>query len=383
MKISLKRKKLSSGKISLYIEYYKGSIKDENGKETHLREFEFLGKDIGYLTDPKDKAEEKKNKEILQLAENILAIRRSEFLQGKYGFIDRSKLSITLFEYFEELKEARSSYLSNYGTWKSVKRYINQYFHSSTTLEELTIGSINGFKTFLDKEALTKHGTPLKHGSKYSYFNRFRAVLKQAYEEGYITNHKLLKVKSFEEKDPKREYLTFEEVQALAKTECKYEVVKRAFLFSCLTGLRWSDIFKLKWDEVRDEVRGDNVDHRIIFTQQKTDELEYMYISKQARELLGERKSSDSRVFVNLQYGSAMNTEILRWCMKAGITKHITFHCARHTAATLILEAGADLYTVMKILGHKDIRTTQIYAKIVDKKLKETANLIPTLNLEI
>ncbi len=173
--------------------------------------------------------------------------------------------------------------------------------------------------------------------------------------------------------------MTFEELQALAVTDCKYEVVKRAFLFSCLTGLRWSDVFKLTWNEVRDEYD----EHRIFFTQQKTDDLEYMYISKQARELLGERNYSNPRVFVNLNYGTGTNTEILRWCMKAGITKHITFHCARHTAATLLLEAGADLYTVMKVLGHKDIRTTQIYAKIVDKRLKEASNLLPTLNLEL
>ena len=172
---------------------------------------------------------------------------------------------------------------------------------------------------------------------------------------------------------------TFEELQNLAVTDCKYEVVKRAFLFSCLTGLRWSDVFKLTWKEVRDE----NDDHRIFFTQQKTDDLEYMYISKQARELLGERNYANPIVFVNLNYGTGTNTEILRWCMKAGITKHITFHCARHTAATLLLEAGADLYTVMKVLGHKDIRTTQIYAKIVDKRLKEASNLLPTLNLEL
>ena len=115
----------------------------------------------------------------------------------------------------------------------------------------------------------------------------------------------------------------------------------------------------------------------------KTEDLEYMYISKQARELLGERDMKNPRVFVNLSYGSATNTELLRWCMKAGITKHITFHCGRHTAATLLLENGADLYTVMKILGHKDIRTTQIYAKIVDKKLKEASDLLPSLNLEL
>ncbi|MGV0923971.1 site-specific integrase [Empedobacter tilapiae] len=380
MKISLKQKKLNSGKISLYLEYYKGSKINDNGKEIHNREFEYLGKEIGYLlSNPLNAIEKKNNKEILELAENILAIRRSEFLQGKFGIVDRDKANITLYEYFDQLKEHRSSYLSNYGTWKSVKRYIDQYFHHSTTLSELTIDSINGFKRYLDVDAKTKHDTPLKHGSKYSYFNRFRATIKQAYEEGYITNHKLLKIKPFEEKESQREYLTFEELQAIASTECKYNILKKAFLFSCLTGLRWSDIYKLKWHEVRDE----NDVHRIIFTQKKTDDLEYMYISKQARELLGERNMSNPRVFINLNYSSATNTELLRWCMKAGITKHITFHCARHTAATLLLEAGADLYTVMKVLGHKDIRTTQIYAKIVDKRLKEASNLLPTLNLEL
>ena len=68
--------------------------------------------------------------------------------------------------------------------------------------------------------------------------------------------------------------------------------------------------------------------------------------------------------------------------MRAGITKHITFHSARHTHAILLLENGADIYTVSKILGHKEIRTTQIYAKIVDKKKKEAANLIPELEID-
>ena len=133
----LKQKKLNTGKISLYLEYYKGSYKDENGKEIHNREFEYLSKEIGYLIiDPLKADEKKKNKEILELAENILAIRKSELLQGKFGIVDRDKSKISLTDYFDTLKEHRSSYLSNYGTWKSVKRYIDQYFHSSTTLSE-------------------------------------------------------------------------------------------------------------------------------------------------------------------------------------------------------------------------------------------------------
>lgn len=380
MKITLKKKKLNSGKLSLYIEYYKGSRLDENGKEVHLREFEYLGREIGYLTEnPIDAQEKRKNKEIQELAENILAIRKADVVQGKFGIINKEKANVTLYEYFDSLKEDRSSYLSNYGTWCSTKRYIDLYFHPSTYLSELTVESIEGFKRFLDKQATTKYGTPLKHGSKYSYFNRLRAAIRKAYGDGYITNPKFLLIKPFKEKDSQREYLTFEELQSLANTDCKFPVLKKAFLFSCLTGLRWGDIHKLKWSQIRDE----NESHRIFFTQQKTKDLEYMFISKQARELLGDKPRGDERVFVNLQYGTAITTELLRWCMKAGISKHITFHCARHTAATLLLNAGADLYSVMKVLGHKDIRTTQIYAKIMDKKLKETAELLPELQFEL
>ena len=133
----------------------------------------------------------------------------------------------------------------------------------------------------------------------------------------------------------------------------------------------------MTWSEVREE---DN-SSRIIFKQKKTDGLEYLYISDQARELLGERTNESDRVFIGLKYGAHFNSEILRWCMRAGITKHITFHSARHTNAVLLLENGADIYTVSKRLGHREIRTTEIYAKIIDKKMKEAANIIPELKL--
>ena len=100
------------------------------------------------------------------------------------------------------------------------------------------------------------------------------------------------KAKSCEQAESQREYLTFDEMQSLAKAECKYPVLKNAFLFSCLAGLRWSDINSMIWSEVRDE--GDNC--KINFRQQKTDSVEYLYIYKQARELLGERAEPKDRV---------------------------------------------------------------------------------------
>lgn len=140
--------------------------------------------------------------------------------------------------------------------------------------------------------------------------------------------------------------------------------IKITFQFSCLTGLRWSDIFKMKWSEIKSS-KGE---YKIVFNQQKTKQLEYLPIFNQAKELLGKVGEPDERVFKGLRYSNYMNMELQRWVINAGITnKIITFHCARHSFATLQLTYGTDLYTVSKLLGHKNISTTQIYSKVIDQ----------------
>lgn len=210
--------------------------------------------------------------------------------------------------------------------------------------------------------------------SKYTYFNKFKACLRSAFNDGYLTVNFAEKVKSFEQGESQREYLTFEEVQKIIDTDCKYPVLKDAFIFSCLTGLRWSDCNKLIWSEVRDEGKGV---YRINFIQQKTDGVEYLYISKQAFDLLGNRGKPNDRVFKGLKYGMTYNNELAKWVLNSEVMRHITFHSARHTNAVLLLENGADLYTVQKRLGHKLIKTTAIYAKIADAKMRESAFIIP------
>ncbi len=121
--------------------------------------------------------------------------------------------------------------------------------------------------------------------------------------------------------------------------------------------------------------------HYIRFRQQKTQKLQTQPISEQARSLLGEQQAPEAKVFDGLVYSTWNNTKIKFWVLKAGIHKKITFHCFRHTYATLQLSLGTDIYTVSKLLGHKSIRTTEIYAQVVDKKKKDAANRIPRLDL--
>ena len=379
MKITLKEKILNTGKISLYIEYYKGSTVDANGKRQHLRTQEYLK--IYLHQNPKTTKEKNENKENLKLAENILAIRKTDYIQGKFEMKSTTKAKRTFLNFFSEMVDDREINFShdNYGNWKSTFVHLKKIVPPNLTFDDIDENFVKKVKDYFDNKAQTKSNLPLSQNSKVSYFNKFKACLKKAFEDGYLSINYSAKVKSFEQAESQREYLTFDEVQALAKAHCKYDVLKRAFLFSCLSGLRWSDIQTLNWSEVRDEGEFTKVN----FRQEKTDGVEYLYISEQARKLLGERKHPQERVFVGLRYSAVFNHEIVRWTVRAGLTKHITFHSARHTNAVLLLENGADIYTVSKRLGHREIRTTAIYAKIVDKKNKEAAELIPELNIEL
>ena len=374
MKIKLRKKKLASGKFSLYLDYYKGSITDENGKTKGIREFEYLKEYL--FIDPKTPSEKKHNQETQLRAEQILSIRRAEYAQGKYGIKDRSKNKLLFLTYYDKLKEDRYETKGNYDNWEAAQKHIENYCKKrKVTFEDIDEEFVLGFKKFLATKARTKSNTPLSQNSRYTYYNKFKAALRKAFEDGYTSRNFATTVKGFAQGETSREYLTHNELQALVKAECKHPVLKSAFLFSCLTGLRWSDINKLTWSEVRENGK----ETQLVFKQKKTAGQEYQFISPQARNLMGTRRQERDKVFQGLKYGAHFNAEILRWCMRAGITKHITFHSARHTHAVLLLENGADIYTVSKILGHREIRTTQVYAKIVDKKKKEAAYLIPEL----
>lgn len=148
-----------------------------------------------------------------------------------------------------------------------------------------------------------------------------------------------------------RDKLTSDELQKSSNTPCKLPLLKRAFLFSALTGIPWSDINKMKWSEVREEGIDENglPILRIVFKQEKTDGVEYLYISQQARQFFGKRMKEKERVFKGLRYNAHMKLQLLRWCIDAAISKHINLHSSRHTNAVLLLENGADILPCLSV----------------------------------
>lgn len=374
MEIKLHQKpQRSTGRTSLVLEYYYGYTRDEEGRIKHRRRFETL--EYFLYTTPRNKAERDHNKINLEMAEKVKAKRLLDEQNEQYGFAGQFKIRTNLVEFIRGMIEQRKDSPGNWGNWDSMLKHLIAYAGTQTTFERVDRRFVEGFRDYLAKRARTKSGTALSANSQNSYFLKFKAALNRAVEEGIVTHSPAMGVKATRTEDVHREYLTVEELQRLVKTDCSYPVLKDAFIFSCLTGMRWSDINKLTWGEVQEFDGGT----RVVFRQKKTRGLEYLDIAEQAVRYMGPRGRADERVFSGLKYSAWHNLALREWCMKAGITKHITFHCGRHTFAVLQLSLGTEIYTLSKLLGHRELKTTQVYAQIMDEKKREAVNRIPEL----
>ena len=190
------------------------------------------------------------------------------------------------------------------------------------------------------------------------------------YFEGWLRENINDHLDRIDWEEPKINYLEIEEVKRLAATPCKVDVLKRASLFACMTGLRISDILQLRWENI--ELSPDGGYCMRIRTQ-KTKTQATLPLSDEALSYCGEHERG--MVFKGLSRAHTREP-FKKWLKDAGIKKKITFHGLRHTYATLLISNGTDIYTVSKMLTHKNVATTQIYADVVNQKKRDAANSI-------
>ncbi len=356
MTVTIRRRELKSkGKFALYLDIYAHGKQFQENLKLYLE------------NDKANPVLNQMNKQTIAIAERIKAERLHEIQNEGFGFKKVEKKYLTYNNYFLELLEERKRTGINLCTWESVYKHLNNY-NKKILFTEITDRYLEEFKSYL----LSK----VKINSASSYFNIIKHTIHEAYRRRLIKDNPAVRVKCVKQVDTHREYLTIDEVKMLIDTDCRYEVLKRAFLFSCLTGLRWSDVHNLKWKDIRDI---DGITH-IIFTQRKTKNAEVLPISDNATELLTERGEENERVFVGLRYSSYFNTALFTWVSNAGIKKHVTFHCSRHTHAILLLNNGVDIFTVSKMLGHRELKTTAIYAKVLNQTKIDAVNKLPSFS---
>ncbi len=374
MGVYLREKKLEAGQVSFYLDIY------HNKK----RWYEFLEIRIS-KSRPSQQDKEKK-----RLAQEIRAKRENELIVQDNGLVDKVKRKADFVQWFEQyMKDRNLNYSHNRSSLLYLQRYLNG---KALPFNSLTPEWIREFTKYL----LTK----VSNNTSGDYLRNISTALEDAVRQEIILVNPFRKIPRHERLRHKqifRNAFTLADLQLLLDTPCKMEPqFKQAYLFSCFTGLRWSDVNPLRWSEIIRKTIDGKEEWFMYFEQEKTEDIEYLPISEQAIAILQDREREQLENNESSQYvfplakddpetrklSKLINYYLKKWAKAAGLDpKKMHFHSSRHTFATNVLEncPDGDLWTVSKLLGHKSIQSTQIYTHVRDNKKKAAVKALPML----
>jgi len=357
--VVLREKTLASGNISLYLDIYRDGV----------RSYEFLK----LYVDNKARTpiETQAKKETLELAEQIRTQRESELNHAAHGFIAPIKKKTLYLDYVE-------SYLKAYtkkdermikGATERFKKFIS---------DKMPGVNINTLKlSQIDKQMIVLYVEYLKEKSTgeggHSYFSRFKKILNYAVEVEEIISKSPAKGVEFKVSEAvRKDFLSNDEIALLAKTPTQNANVKRAFILSCCTGLRFCDVKELKYSDI------DFASNKLKINQQKTGVQVTIDLNTTAKKMIGEPGEPKAKVFDLPTHAGCVKT-VQAWVTRAKIEKHITWHCARHSFAVNLLTSDQrpDIKTVASTLGHTSLKHTEKYTRVVDELKKKAVNALP------
>ena len=390
----LKKKVMSDGNLSLYLDYYLGRIKvtdEETGevKSKVQRKREFLH--LTLLASPRTPIERQQNKDILLEAQRIRLEREQELKEGKFGYRLKKSKEINFFDYFQ-------SYIESYKKkdirmieialhrFQDFLRDTAEYkkFQKHITPQQISREMMLTFTEYLQSRSIGEGARGI--------FARFKKVYKSCgvkykfnYTEPFTdVDGKTISIK-VDDNQLRKEILSLDEIAQLASTHYDNENpnIRRAFLFCLYTGLRFCDVKDLTFTNVdfanrllkfeQNKTKGHSVNSGVVIPLDETH-----------LKLIGEPSQPDNRgevIFPLPSYEMCLKA-LKRWVKRAGISKHISWHCARHSFAVNILNEGANIKTVASLLGHSDLRHTEKYTRAVDSLKRQATASLPPLNFD-
>lgn len=358
--VRIRFKELGNGNKSIYLDIY----------HERKRRYEFLKL---YLV-PETSSEAKvQNEHTLKAANAIKSQRIIDITNNKLPLVLSEKGKTLLIDWLYEYRDKglQKGKHSIDGRVHSTVVQLKKY-DPKARLCDVDKDFLDGFVEYLKGAKTKRTKTPFAKKTITNYLGCIVSALNMAVDEGILSVNPGLAIdrKAIQGEQKKREYLTIDEVRQLIKTPCR-EDIKVPFLFSCFCGLRLSDMRSLVWKNVVEE--GEKIHLEVC--QRKTGNMLYLPLNSQAQHYLPEKRGDAEEHVFSIPHTTTIDVVLKRWAKAAGVAKNLCYHMSRHTFATMELTLGADLYTTSQLLGHRDVETTQVYAKIVDTK-KEVAVLM-------
>jgi integrase len=362
MKVSLLKRPHAGSRIGLYLQFSKPVMMPDGrmSRREPLGLFLYAG-ESRILTALK-KAH---NRETEEVAEIIRSRRHIEVQSGALG-VQKDSATVMLCDFLRNVAQGKA--VATVADWNRMAALV-ELAGINVPIGKLEVQHCVRFRAFLQERLRTGEWKQSTASHQMAYF---RSGIRRAYREGLIRDNLLDRFDPISLGPPaKKEYLTIEELTRLMKTPSKYPGIRGVVFFAALTGLRTSEIRDLEWSGIRDLPDGSAV---MTYFQRKTGKTKTRPMPSQARAIIGKR--GEGKVFPHIIPQNHLNTQLRRWAEAAGIDKHISLHCMRHTFATLQLSAGTPLHVVSDMLDHSSIRMTEVYAKIMDTAIAEATERI-------
>ena len=375
-RVKIRERENKDGTTSIILDCHMGYYVDIDGKKKAQRERRFL--DFKLIQNPRTPSQRQQNKDYLEKARLIASQWEKSIINEEYDLEDTEKSKTLVYAYLvKEIKRIKDN--SSKASYNTMLSHFQKAFPKTITFKQINKREeAKKFYDYLTDKAIKIDGENLSKNSANKYFNRLRFILKEAKEEGYIQDLKF-NVKQLSGLKPEIVYLTLEEFRILENTEEKNSSLKNAFLFACLTALRIGDLNKLTWGEIvedKDDKGNPTIEYNRIMDKKPNGKQRRIrnYFDIYAKKYLGERQNDSDRVFQSLPQdaSSKFNLKLREWVLRAGIPKHITFHCAKDSFAMYhIIHKEVGVFQLSGLLNHTDIRSSMHYYDLCAPELKK------------
>ena len=375
-RVKIRERENKDGTISIILDCHLGYYIDIDGKKKAQRKRRFL--DFKLIQNPRTSSQRQQNKDYSEKARLIASQWEKSIINEEYDIEDTEKGKTLVYAYLiKEIKRIKDK--GSRDSYNTMLSHFQKFFTKAITLKKINKReAAKGFYDYLTDKAIKVNGENLSIASANKYFKRLRFLLKEAKEKGYIKDLKF-NVKLLPETKPEIVYLTIEEFRKLENTEEKNSTLKNAFLFACLTALRIGDLNKLTWGEIIegwDEKGNPTIEYNRIMDKKPNGKQRRIrnYFDIYAKKYLGERQNDSDKVFPSLprDASSKFNLRLREWVLRAGIPKHITFHCAKDSFAMYhIIHKEVGVFQLSGLLNHTDIRSSMHYYDLCAPELKK------------